>query len=90
MKGFFVIGVALISVSSFAKTGMSNVMSIGQGISSPNVHGQINLQSGFTKQNPVGAYYQQGLRFSGQYIDGDRDPTTTDGDSYDALGLELG
>ncbi|MEZ4872110.1 MAG: hypothetical protein R2827_07665 [Bdellovibrionales bacterium] len=75
--------------ATFAKSGMTNVMSIGQGVSSPNMHANINLSSGFTLQNPVGAYYQQGARFSAQYIDGDI-VNGSGGDSYNAIGLELG
>jgi len=68
-----------ISTNAHAKKG-TNLIAVGQGVSSPAVTSVVNFTSGLTFENPVGTIYQDGPRLSVQY----------DENGHSTLGVELG
>ncbi len=48
----------------------SNKIGISQGVSSPSSTSTINFSNGFTIENPVGVLYQEGIRLTGQFTNG--------------------
>jgi hypothetical protein len=61
---FFVL--LLVSPSLLA----SNKIAVSQGVSSPSSTSTINFSNGFTIENPVGVLYQDGIRLTGQFTNG--------------------
>ena len=51
--------------------GLGNSVAISQGISSPSMTSTVNFGNGFTHENPVGVIYQDSIRISGHYDNGD-------------------
>lgn len=65
--------------------GKSQLIPVGQGISSPNSTSFLNFSHGYTHVSPVGALYLDGMRLSLHYDTGDSGGTTNSG-----YGLEGG
>jgi hypothetical protein len=59
----------------------TNLIAVGQGISSPTMTSTVNFSSGYTAESPIGTIYQNGGRVTGEY---DRNS------SSDAIGAEVG
>lgn len=59
----------------------TNLLAVGQGISSPTSTSTINFSSGYTTESPLGTIYQNGFRITGEY---------DSNDSSKAYGAELG
>ena len=81
---FLIFCLIAISNSAYAASSerSSNLMAIGQGISSPSSTTTVNFSSGYTSESPLGTLYQNGARITGEY---DR----SNGGS-DAIGGEIG
>lgn len=60
----------------------TNLLGVGQGISSPTMTSTVNFSKGFTSENPVGVIYQEKIRLTAQGDTGDN--------RNDGLGGELG
>lgn len=75
----------LVSVSVHATTSTqsknTNLLAVGQGISSPTSTSTINFSSGYTSESPLGTIYQNGFRITGEY---------DSNDSNKAYGAEAG
>ena len=78
----------LIPALARAAASTANLITIGQGISSPALTSTVNFSSGYTHESPVGVVYQSSWRLTGEY---DAD---TDGNSKNTgragYGAELG
>lgn len=59
----------------------TNLLAVGQGISSPTSTSTVNYSTGYTSENPIGTIYQNGVRLTGEY---------DTGDVIKAYGAELG
>lgn len=59
----------------------TNLIAVGQGISSPTATSTINFSSGYTSESPLGTIYQNGFRVTGEY---------DSNDSNKAYGAEVG
>ena len=77
-KRLLIFLISLGSLMGHAKT--SNLIGVGQGVSSPSLTSLVNFTSGVTFENPAGAVYQNAARLSLQY---DKNGSST-------LGGELG
>lgn len=77
----------LTSAAQAATSNQSNLIAIGQGISSPTLTSPVNYSSGYTHESPNGVLYQNSLRLSAQY-DNDTDGNTSTGRA--GYGGELG
>ncbi len=83
----FVSLLVLLSVGSLswaAGSKNTNLIAIGQGISSPTSTSTINFSSGYTPENPLGTIYQNGFRVTAQYDRAD------DANETEAFGAEIG
>lgn len=59
------------SIQVFASGEDSNLVAVGQGISSPASTSTVNYSNGYTSENPVGVIYQNSTRLSLQYDQND-------------------
>lgn len=65
---FFSILFAFVIPQAHAKGDKgTNLIAVGQGISSPNLTSTVNYSSGPMSENPVGTIYQTGARLTGEY-----------------------
>ena len=71
MRAMFTVLILLGSLQSFAAAKNTNVLAVGQGISSPTSTSTINFSSGYTSENPMGTIYQNGFRLTGEYDSND-------------------
>jgi len=80
-----IITIILLSLTGFtalaSDTRNTNLIAVGQGISSPTSTSTINYSSGYTSESPLGTIYQNGFRLTAEY-----DKT----DSTEAYGGEIG
>jgi hypothetical protein len=60
----------LFAKTTRAETRSSNLIAVGQGISSPTSTSTLHFSSGYTYENPVGTIYQNGFRLTAQYDKG--------------------
>lgn len=72
------------SLSLAAGSKNTNLIAVGQGISSPTSTSMINFSSGYTSESPLGTIYQNGFRVTAQY---DKDD---DANKTEAFGAEVG
>lgn len=82
MKHLVFIVVSLTYLNIFAA--QRNLISVGQGISSPNISTNLIISNGFTAENPTGIAYQNGFRLSGEY------DKAKDSNSNNGTGAEIG
>lgn len=54
-----------------AESKNTNLLAVGQGISSPTSTSTINYSSGYTNENSIGTIYQNGFRVGGQHDSND-------------------
>ncbi len=91
MKSIFSLLFLFISFVTFeahaASKNQTNLIAIGQGISSPTLTSTVNFSTGYTRESPVGVVYQDSWRVSAQY-DQDNDDNNNNGSS--GYGAELG
>lgn len=73
----FVVALALFSIqyANAAESKNTNLIAVGQGISSPTSTSTINFSSGYTTENPMGTIYQNGFRLTGEYDSNDTTKT---------------
>ncbi len=84
MRIFSVIALVLTSqilVAAPSNSKSTNLIGIGQGISSPTLTSTVNFSSGYTAENPTGTLYQSGVRLTAEY---------DSNDTNRAYGAELG
>lgn len=87
MKAIMTVLITMTGFSALgAMTNDTNLLAIGQGISSPSSTSTVNYSSGYTSESPVGTIYQNGVRLSGQYDTN----TNNDKGKNTAYGAELG
>lgn len=79
----FLVVFSFLFVPQAFSANKTNLLGVGQGISSPTQTSTVNFTNGFTSENPVGVIYQDKVRATAQ---GD----TGDDASGDALGGEVG
>jgi hypothetical protein len=86
MKIYIISVLFFIPFFSFAKgTKSTQLLAVGQGISSPTSTSTVNYSNGFTGENPVGVTYQNSMRVTGEFDTGDSSGSDTQG-----LGGEIG
>ncbi|MBC7754045.1 MAG: hypothetical protein H7Z71_07390 [Moraxellaceae bacterium] len=82
-----------IPLSTFASAGSShgqtNLIAIGQGISSPTLTSTVNFSTGYTHESPVGVVYQNSWRLSAEY-DQDNNADSNNNNGKTGYGAELG
>ena len=84
MKKFFAffISLALSAAAHAASSDKENFLATGQGVSYPTLTSNVWFSNGLTHENAVGAMYQNGMKFTAEYVD--LDP------SGSIIGAELG
>ena len=82
MQFFIIIIISFVTFAAKASdTRNTNLIAVGQGISSPTSTSTINYSSGYTSESPLGTLYQNGLRLTAEY---------DKSDSAEAYGGEIG
>lgn len=76
MKYLIFVFLLLTYLNTFAA--QRNLISVGQGISSPSIANNLIISNGFTAENPTGLAYQNGFRLSGEY-DKAKDSSSSNG-----------
>lgn len=71
------------AIPAFAAGEDSNLIAVGQGVSSPTSTSTVNYSNGYNSENPVGVLYQNSTRLSLQY-------DQNDSGNSKAYGVELG
>lgn len=85
MKVILSMLLTLMAYDAFAMDSKNtNLIAVGQGISSPTTTSTINYSSGYTAESPLGTLYQNGFRITGEYDSKDGN------DGNKAYGAELG
>lgn len=83
MKTILSMLLTLTAYNAFAVDSKNtNLIAVGQGISSPTTTSTINYSSGYTAESPLGTLYQNGFRITGEYdskngTNGNRDEKAT-------------
>ena len=90
---FVLLGSIISSTEALAASGGSgnktNLIAVGQGVSSPTLTSTVNFSTGYTKEHTVGVVYQNSWRLTGE-ADFDNDDDNSSGNGNDGYGAELG
>ncbi len=93
LTSFVLFGSIICSTAAVAATGSSgkqtNLIAVGQGVSSPTLTSTVNFSTGYTHENPIGVVYQNSWRITAE-ADHDTDDSNSSGNGNDGYGAEVG